>query len=760
MRNQIKLKLSWIGTFVGLLSVTALQAETIRVGGDQADYATIPEGVAAASDGDTILIAPGFFNIPETIKLNDKSIQLIGSGPWKTIVTWSGPNNGAVFEITGPNTRETTIESLTFHQIEGRCLLIDESSIHVDQCWFVDVSYTRENTFKGNGSAISAYMSNLSVDNSVFLACRTNRPHGGAVYLTSKFDNTYLNSIKNSYFIDNKGNPEEYEDPDSRFRTGGAISASANIEIEQCSFIGNRSPGKGGAIALGPHRTAVVFGCHFSDNQAQGGGAIYLGKNYNDGVTVISGNHFENGLALNGGYGGAIANGYKESIRQGQVWIVDNEFNSNQAEYRGGALALTGAPILALNEFLNNRSDHKGGALWLSNPRELNVPRESALVIACQFRENVSKEGGAMLTETGGLLHQKSETNHIRVEQCEFINNSATETGGVLAALDNSSVFYRGCHFEYNEAPLDDVFFNPEGLERPRPTRELVSAAGCFFGSNGNNELGDHWFNGPGNSFTHWTPPLRVAWSRRVYSGIEYWPPADPFQILVELPYELDALAFLPDGDILFSLKKSGSITGLQGGPQGDWVDKADIVRYRPDGYGGWYGGRMEFYLDGSDVGLTTHGENIDALTVDDQGRLYISITGGGKLPGLGQVKNRSILRLTTAALGAESVGTWEHLIDGRDIGLNLVGENIDGLDLVPAAEGAEISFLISVKGNFQAPGFDEEFAEPQLLQFDATYLRTNESETPTTGSWKIFQGGTDWVYPSSGSINYAALID
>ena len=74
MRNQIKLKLSWIGTFVCLLSVTALQAETIRVGGDQADYETIAEGVAAARDGDTILIGPGVFTIAETIRLDDKSI--------------------------------------------------------------------------------------------------------------------------------------------------------------------------------------------------------------------------------------------------------------------------------------------------------------------------------------------------------------------------------------------------------------------------------------------------------------------------------------------------------------------------------------------------------------------------------------------------------------------------------------------------------------------------------------------------------------
>jgi hypothetical protein len=227
--------------------------------------------------------------------------------------------------------------------------------------------------------------------------------------------------------------------------------------------------------------------------------------------------------------------------------------------------------------------------------------------------------------------------------------------------------------------------------------------------------------------------------------------------VLVGIPYEMDSLAFLPDGDILFSLKKSGSIAGLQAGPEGDWVDEADIVRFRPDGYGGWYGGRMQFYLDGSDVGLTTVGENINALTVDDEGRLYISIAGGGNLPGVGRVKNRSILRLTTTRLGSESAGTWEHLVDGRDIGLNLSSENIDGLDLVPAADGAEISFLISVKGKFQAPGFDETFAEPQILQFDASRLGPDSA---AEGQWSIFPWDAAGNIYSLNPIDYFSLVD
>ncbi|MCP4096692.1 MAG: hypothetical protein GY748_10660, partial [Planctomycetaceae bacterium] len=177
-------------------------------------------------------------------------------------------------------------------------------------------------------------------------------------------------------------------------------------------------------------------------------------------------------------------------------------------------------------------------------------------------------------------------TDHIRVEYCQFNANWASTSGGVLAAEENSSLFFRGCQFANNASPSGDVFFNPDG--------NLLSAAGCNFGLNGSNDLGSRWLNGPGNQFANWTSPTRVAWSggRGWVSGdriTTYWPPADlqgdPYQVLTGIPYEMDALDFLPDGDILFSLKKPESIEGLLDGPDGDRVDDSDIIRFHPAGY-------------------------------------------------------------------------------------------------------------------------------------------------------------------------------
>ena len=739
---------------INALPLANLHADTIHVGGANGDYETITEGVAAAHDGDTILIAPGTFNVPDTIVLNNKSIRLIGSGPWKTFITWSGPTNGNIFEIIGPNTIETSIESLMFHLVQGRCLLIEESSVHVDSCWFVDNSHTADHIFEPHGSAISAHTSNLAVESSVFLRCRTNMPHGGAIYLQAGIDDPNFSSIRNSYFIDNEADASIRGNPGSTFNAmGGAVYVSANVEIQRCSFSQNVSPGQGGAIALGPHRNASIQECEFMNNLADEGGALYFSESPRE-VAVVSGNHFENCVATQGG---AIANRSSHSIQLGNVWIVGNDFLANQASSRGGGLAMTGAPVLAYNQLLDNFSGWKGGGLSLNHPLDIYSSRESALVIACQFTGNESQIGGAMIAETFGSL-QKPLTDHIRVEYCQFNANWASTSGGVLAAEENSSLFFRGCQFANNASPSGDVFFNPDG--------NLLSAAGCNFGLNGSNDLGSRWLNGPGNQFANWTSPTRLAWSggRGWVSGdriTTYWPPADlqgdPYQVLTGIPYEMDALAFLPDGDILFSLKKPESIEGLLDGPDGDRVDDSDIIRFHPAGYGRSFSGSMQLYVDGSDVGLTSAGENIDALAVDEQGRLYISIAGSGSLPNVGAVKNRSILRLTPTQLGPETTGNWEQLVDGRDIGLNLASENIDGLDIAPTADGAEISFLISTKGKFQVPEFQEEFSEPQILRFDAFRLGPNSA---TEGQWSIFPwDGTGNIF-STNPVDYFSLID
>lgn len=105
-------------------------------------------------------------------------------------------------------------------------------------------------------------------------------------------------------------------------------------------------------------------------------------------------------------------------------------------------------------------------------------------------------------------------------------------------------------------------------------------------------------------------------------------------QAPVSLSRHIDALASLPADDpaerptqFLMSFTELGPVPGIPGK-----VEAADIVLFTADALGEETSGTFELYLDGSDVGLITSGENIDDIEVEqtDEGvDLYLSTTVG-----------------------------------------------------------------------------------------------------------------------------------
>jgi predicted outer membrane repeat protein len=207
--------------------------------------------------------------------------------------------------------------------------------------------------------------------------------YGGAVYvkactlkvLDSTFDtNTALVSgsglqadqswatlDSNTVFVNNHG------------RGGGAVySRGSVISAWRCTFEGNRALERGGAIFVwGTGGRQCVIGENvFSGNVCSGrsgsyiygGGAIYAEST--DSLLIYR-NHFENNQVKEGTatyHGGAVLS------RWSRVEIFDNEFESNFAKSRGGALAsLEGSKSdIRGNQFNNNSSRNAGGAVYLS----------------------------------------------------------------------------------------------------------------------------------------------------------------------------------------------------------------------------------------------------------------------------------------------------------------------------------------------------------------------------------------------------------
>lgn len=220
----------------------------------------------------------------------------------------------------------------------------------------------------------------------------------------------------------------------------------------------------------------------------------------------------------------------------------------------------------------------------------------------------------------------------------------------------------------------------------------------------------------PGNVFTGWSgdlggdspeQSLRVTRDLAVTAGFAPPPPAptvafslktngtaaglayadedvlrdEPGQALAQLfkgadhglgKKDIDALAILDDGSLLISL--DGPVKNLPG-LAGNTVDDSDIVRYDP-------GTELyEWYFDGSDVGLTTAAEDIDAIALLPDGRLLLSTGGNVKVVGV-KAADEDVLVFTGALGSDQTSGTFALYLDGSDLSTAL--GDIDGLDFAP----------------------------------------------------------------------------
>jgi len=155
---------------------------------------------------------------------------------------------------------------------------------------------------------------------------------------------------------------------------------------------------------------------------------------------------------------------------------------------------------------------------------------------------------------------------------------------------------------------------------------------------------------------------------------------------------DLDAFYVMADGAILMSFDKPLRTPFL------GVIADADIVKFTPTQLGSNTSGSFSLYFDGSDVGLTTGGEDIDALTLDANGNLVISILGTGNVDGIA-VRDEDLLRFTASTLGAETSGSWELYFDGSTVALNDSAEDVGGVWIDPTSG----DLYLSVKGKFLA---------------------------------------------------------
>lgn len=162
----------------------------------------------------------------------------------------------------------------------------------------------------------------------------------------------------------------------------------------------------------------------------------------------------------------------------------------------------------------------------------------------------------------------------------------------------------------------------------------------------------------------------------------------------VGISADVNAFHLMDDGSILLSFNDPATLSGL------GQVEDSDIVRFVPTRLGPTTAGAFELYFDGSDVGLSAGGEDIDAIGLTADGRLVISTLGSVGVPGL-SAKDEDLLLFNATSLGANTSGTWELYFDGSDEGLTDGDEDIMGAWIDPVT--GEI--YLTTKDDFNAGG-------------------------------------------------------
>jgi hypothetical protein len=156
--------------------------------------------------------------------------------------------------------------------------------------------------------------------------------------------------------------------------------------------------------------------------------------------------------------------------------------------------------------------------------------------------------------------------------------------------------------------------------------------------------------------------------------------------------FTIDAFAVTGPSEILLSFTGSGTVGGVS-------TDDSDVVRFTATSLGATTAGSFSMYFDGSDVGLTTSDEDVDAIELLSNGHLLVSTTGSVSVSGVSGA-DEDLLEFTPTSLGPSTAGSWSLYFDGSDVGLSSSSEDVDGL-----AVDASGNVYLSTTGSFSVNG-------------------------------------------------------
>jgi parallel beta-helix repeat protein len=341
-------------------SLTTAQAATINVptGG------SIQAAINAASNGDTIVVAPGTYN--ENIVIDRKYVTVISSSGAANTIIDGGQRDSTVAISNVPNSGALTarISGFTIRNGRGAPGRGGGFTIVFNADPTIDNNVITSNTANGGngGGFMINFSSNPLIKNNTisFNTATVSQPaitgYGGGIFVQNKSNAV----IYNNTIIHNNG-----------FGGGGGIM----VDVESAPTIlkntisTNNTPQIGGGVALFQRANAVVEENVIANNTAGFGGGVYFEMlSY---ATVrnnsIFGNKALTSQAYPSGKGGGIA-----IFDSAQPTIIGNLIYDNMSDSGAGGIVISeGANAqLSYNKIYNNTTtgSNFGGGVYIESP--------------------------------------------------------------------------------------------------------------------------------------------------------------------------------------------------------------------------------------------------------------------------------------------------------------------------------------------------------------------------------------------------------
>ena len=315
-------------------------------GSPQHPWDRIQEGIDAAGDGNTVIVAAGLY--PESLTWSGKSFDMEGAGRDVTTVDPSAVVSGlpapggrvlAMWDVAGP----ATIEGFTFTGGSadwGGGIRVDRSSIE-----FTDNAITNNATTNTPGGGMYLADNPLITLTGNLISDNTSARQGGGVYSTRSTTTFANNTIEDNQANWDGGGLYLYHD------TGQTTTLTGN------DLLGNTASVQGGGAYV-RGSTATVSGNTVTGNTAtHSGGGMFLDQLQS---ATVDNNTF---TANNAGYtGGGLWVGYTPSVT-----VTNNTVTSNWSDAGNAGLSLAGIDTLTMedNRIESNDSDGSGGGVGL-----------------------------------------------------------------------------------------------------------------------------------------------------------------------------------------------------------------------------------------------------------------------------------------------------------------------------------------------------------------------------------------------------------